>query len=185
MFQSKLIKFCSPTLAGFKSGSLFKFKDNIFPSTDIILAQYNNKYNDRDLFFFNVLKRKNYSLIYVYRPSLLIKDLSNVDVCTFLKSYGYKLDNLDNDLNHLKHRFEIFQKTPHEVGLFLGYPLCDVKGFIDNNGKNYEYCGCWKVYDNKERTIMYFNKCKYYTNLYCKLFDLGIPLDKLIQKNNL
>ena len=37
---------------------------------------------------------------------------------------------------------------PHEVGLFLGYPVEDVIGFIENKGKNCLCCGCWKCYSN-------------------------------------
>ncbi len=35
---------------------------------------------------------------------------------------------------------------PHEIGVFLGYPLADVIGFIQNRGKNFTACGYWKVY---------------------------------------
>ncbi len=59
MFQEKLIKFCSPTLVGFKCGSLFKVKcDNSYP-LDKILAQYNIKYNSKGVFFINLLKKDN------------------------------------------------------------------------------------------------------------------------------
>ena len=185
MFQEKLIKFCSPTLVGFKCGSLFKVKcDNSYP-LDKILAQYNIKYNGKGVFFINLLKRDNSSLIYVYRPLKLTKNLSSIAAHNFLKSYGYKLNDLESDLNYLKYRFESLQKTPHEIGVFLGYPIWDVKGFIDNKGKDFKYCGTWKVYNNTDYAKIYFKKCKYYTNLYCKLFSLGVPLEYLILKNSL
>ena len=180
MFQSKLIKFCSPTLAGFKTGSLFKFKNIYNISVDKILKEYNKNYNKKGVYFFNIFEKNDYNLIYVYRPYYLLRDLSSCEISDFLKLYGYKLDNLDNSLTQLKHRFESLQSTPHEIGLFLGYPFCDVKGFIDNRGKNYKCCGCWKVYDNEKSTSLYFDKCKQCTNLYCRLFNFGVPLDKLI-----
>ena len=37
---------------------------------------------------------------------------------------------------------------PHEIGVFLGYPLDDVKGFIKNEGKKYLMIGYWKVYSD-------------------------------------
>ena len=92
---------------------------------------------------------------------------------------------MDSDLNYLKYRFESLQKTPHEIGVFLGYPIWDVKGFIDYKGKDFKYCGTWKVYNNTDYAKIYFKKCKYYTNLYCKLFSLGVPLEYLILKNSL
>lgn len=43
--------------------------------------------------------------------------------------------------------------------------------------------GPWKVYDNESETILYFDKCKQCTNLYCNLFKSGVSLDKLISIN--
>ena len=37
---------------------------------------------------------------------------------------------------------------PHEIGIFLGYPLWDVEGFLKNNGENSIGNGYWKVYDD-------------------------------------
>lgn len=180
MFQSKLIKFCAPTLAGIKCGSLFKFK-TIYPLyADELIHKYNSIYNKNGIFFFNLFQRNNYVLIYVYRPKCLINHLYSIESQNFLRLYGYKLNNLDNMLNHLKYRFELLGRTPHEIGLFLGYPLCDVKGFIYNKGKNYKFSGPWKVYDNEYETILYFDKCKQCTKLYCDLFESGVPLNKLI-----
>lgn len=31
------------------------------------------------------------------------------------------------------------------AGLFLGYPLEDVKGFIENNGRNCKSCGVFRI----------------------------------------
>ena len=180
MFQSKLIKFCSPTLAGFKTGSLFKFKNKYNICIDKVLSEYNKNYNKKGLYFFNIFGKRDYILIYVYRPVYLIRDFSSPEISEFLRLYGYKLDNLDNTLNQLKYRFEMLQSTPHEIGLYLNYPFCDVKGFIDNQGKNYKCCGCWKVYDNKKSTLLYFDRCKQCTNLWRRLFNFDVPLDKLI-----
>ena len=45
MFQSKLIKFCAPTLAGIKCGSLFKFKTQYTLYADELINKYNAVYN--------------------------------------------------------------------------------------------------------------------------------------------
>ena len=179
MFQEKLIKFCSPTLVGFKCGSLFKVKcDNSYP-LDKILAQYNIKYNGKGVFFINLLKRDNSSLIYVYRPLKLTKNLSSIAAHNFLKSYGYKLNDLDSDLNYLKYRFESLQKTPHEIGVFLGYPIWDVKGFIENRGKNCQYCGLWKVYGNAQERRKLFCKLQKCSEVYLRVFAEGRELTQM------
>ena len=38
---------------------------------------------------------------------------------------------------------------PHEMGAFLGYPLSDVKGFIEHEGKDFLCSGYWKVYSDE------------------------------------
>jgi ribosomal protein S24E len=44
------------------------------------------------------------------------------------------------------------------VGLFLGYPLDDVQGFIKNRGSHYKLCGAWKVYGDVEKARNHFRK---------------------------
>ena len=113
-----------------------------------------------------------FTLVMVLKPPLFMKK------CLIHFCIKKALNEL-----HLKYRFQLLGRTPHEIGLFLGYPLCDVKGFIYNNGKNYKFSGPWKVYDNESETILYFDKCKQCTNLYCNLFKSGFSLDKLISIN--
>lgn len=44
------------------------------------------------------------------------------------------------------------------MGILLGYPLCDVCGFIENEGKNYLCNGYWKVYANEEHAQQTFSR---------------------------
>ena len=60
--------------------------------------------------------------------------------------------NCENCIRHLQARFTGNDCFPHEVGLFLGYPLDDVTGFIEQKGKNYKCCGIWKVYGDPQQT---------------------------------
>ena len=71
------------------------------------------------------------------------------------------------------------QSCPHEVGLFLGYPLADVVGFIENEGKNCKCAGCWKVYGNEaaaRRRFAQFKACRY---IYAYQFQNGRTLSQL------
>lgn len=49
---------------------------------------------------------------------------------------------------------------PHEIGLFLGYPLEDVQGFIENRAEGYKCVGCWKVYGDEEYAKQEFRAIK-------------------------
>ena len=54
-----------------------------------------------------------------------------------------------------RERYEGYQKHgsafPHEIGLFLEYPLADIEGFIEHQGKDALESGYWKVYGDVEQ----------------------------------
>lgn len=64
-------------------------------------------------------------------------------------------------------------KFPHEIGVFLGYPLQDVKGFIENNGRNSKYTGLWKVYGDKAASMRMFEKYRKCFSVYSDLWRSG------------
>ncbi len=47
---------------------------------------------------------------------------------------------------------------PHEIGMFLGYPVADIRGFIENEGRKYLMIGYWKVYSNLSQARMIFKE---------------------------
>ena len=61
------------------------------------------------------------------------------DTIAFLKNYGYHNFSVRDAIGQLQARFEQ-SEFPHEIGLFLGYPLGDVVGFIQNAGKKQQVC---------------------------------------------
>ena len=80
------------------------------------------------------------------------------DVNTILEDYGYSSSwSLNKYISTLKTR-RSRGDFPHEIGAFLGYPVSDILGFIENNGKNYKYSGYWKVYGDAEEAKALFEK---------------------------
>lgn len=65
---------------------------------------------------------------------VLQDDLGKSGVAAFLAQYGYQSIDIDYALNRLRERFNAGEDFPHEIGLFLDYPLGDVIGFIENEG---------------------------------------------------
>ena len=81
--------------------------------------------------------------------------------------YVYRRKRLENDC------------FPHEIGLFLDYPLPDVVGFIEQGGKNCKYCGIWKVYSNECETKALFDRFRKCKEVYQKVFARGRTLADL------
>ena len=104
---------------------------------------------------------------------MLERELKQPGVLELLERYGYENSDIESCMNHLKYRLLNCSCFPHEIGVFLGYPLEDVKGFIDNKGKNCESCGVWKVYcdrEEKDKLFQKFIKCK---DVYMQAFGEG------------
>ena len=170
MFDRKLVEHCSAVLAGLKTANLFSY--SLCPGDDLqnIVASWNLSLNTKGITLFILKETNQNALIYVCRTGRLESDLKRECVKSFLKNYGYEDFTALQAIHKLKSRLQESESFPHEIGLFLGYPFEDVKGFIENGGKNCKCCGYWKVYDNeksKQKLFQKFNKCR---EVYTRLF---------------
>lgn len=103
---------------------------------------------------------KNDSVSIIFNREKLEEALLDEENREFIKQYGYEDFSVNSVIEKLAGRYTEFKEGkaefPHEMGIVLGYPLEDVSGFIENNGKNYLYSGYWKVYKNAEEKIQLF-----------------------------
>lgn len=94
-------------------------------------------------------------ILYVYQKELLTSVLKKPNVQEFLKIYGYLEEDTQAKLKILTERVKTFyrekEEFPHEIGVFLEYPLEDVIGFIKNQGRHFLLSGYWKVYHDIEK----------------------------------
>ena len=173
MLDKHLVAHCSPTLAGLKSANIFNYSFKSIKLLEQQLALLRADLRPKGVSL-RVLRRSGKrALIYVYRSARVQKELQRRGVLDFLSNYGYETDRLEHCLQYLSVRISSHLEFPHEIGLFLGYPLDDVKGFIDNKGRNSRCCGCWKVYCNEceaEKLFARFVKCR---SIYWNLFNRG------------
>ena len=68
---------------------------------------------------------------------------------------------------------------PHEIGLFLGYPSEDVRGFMENGPRCCKCCGYWKVYGDEEKAGRVFAQYEKCTRIYCEKWMEHRSIDKL------
>lgn len=177
--EKKLIEHCAPTLAGLKCASLF----NYFHEGECIvreeLEEINKMLNRKGVNVDVLIWKEKSALVYTYRRAMLEKELKNPGVAELLEIYGYKSCEIDSCLKYLKYRLLYCSCFPHEIGVFLGYPLEDVKGFIENEGRNCESCGIWKVYCNSEEKDKLFQKLKKCKDVYLRVFCEGRELSQM------
>lgn len=176
MFEWLLVNHCAPTLAGIKSANLFMYSGNDAKQN---VLYWNNILNSFGLKLIILSQTNEKSLIYIYRINLLENILNNIDVQIFLKDYGYKdINDINLSLSQLSNRIS-YPSFPHEIGIFLDYPLEDVKMFILNKGKNYKLSGIWKVYCNEEKSMQIFENYKNCTSLFSNSFLNGEKITDL------
>ena len=175
MLERYLIEHCSPTLANIKAANLFSCPTACVQQ----LEQWNQMLQGKGIRVELLRLRQNTALVYVYRPSRLARDLAAAGVADFLRQQGYTQLEPENILHQLRSRLASCAQFPHEIGVFLGYPLGDVLGFIQYAGTNYKCSGCWKVYCDAcqaKRLFTQFHKCR---RVYQQLFVQGRSIQKL------
>lgn len=179
LLESRLIEHCAPTLAGMKAAGLF---NHFYHEKQVVLDELklvNAKLNPRGVYVEALLWRENSVLIYAYRLKHLQNELLRPGAMELLGQYGYTSSEAGACICYLKVRLCHYDCFPHEIGIFLGYPLEDVKGFIENNGKNCKSCGMWKVYCNESEKQKLFNKFKHCTKIYMQVFHEGRQLTQM------
>ncbi len=91
-------------------------------------------------------------LLLIYRSDLLERRLSGRTMQAFLARQGYPQPlSLEKTLQHLQESFS--RGVPHEVGMFLGYPAKDVKGFMAQVSEPWQGRGMWRIYGPPTRSL--------------------------------
>lgn len=100
----------------------------------------------------------NSAILLIYNAEILKSYLFTEKSYQFLTGIGYSLDkDLENYLSKLKERYALYH-CPHELGIFLGYPLNDVEDFMKCTSKQCLMCGYWKVYNDVDLAVKVFEK---------------------------
>ena len=179
MSEEALVKYCSPTLAGLKTGSLFSCDYRSQAELSAFMRYWNITLRSKGVRIIPLRAKDGKALIYVYRPSQLESRLRDDEVRGLLNERGYCSFSCSGCLSQLISRLTHSGEFPHEIGLFLGYPCEDVKGFIDNKAACAKCIGCWKVYGDEKKAQKRFDLFKKCTRIYQQQWADGKPLTKL------
>ncbi len=177
MSEETLIRHCSPTLAGLKTGNLFGCE---YPTKEALyqeIRQFNHRLSQKGVRVIPLQYEKQRALIYVYRPERLKQDFDCCAVCQILKQQGYQNPDIYQCIAKLKQRIHTEKEFPHEIGLFLGYPPEDVAGFMKH--APCKCTGCWKVYGDPEKALQLFAAFRKCTECNLRKFENGCVLEDL------
>jgi uncharacterized protein DUF3793 len=92
-------------------------------------------------------------LLLLYEPAALARLLSRRSVAVILKRTGYTAPaDPEEVLGELARRMA-GQGFPHEIGVFLGYPLKDVLGFLGWARIPFSCQGPWRIYGATDESL--------------------------------
>ncbi|MGI6672251.1 MAG: DUF3793 family protein [Christensenellales bacterium] len=163
-FEKILVRHTSATLQGYKAGSLFSYRPRCEKAFQKALKALDEALSKKGVRACLIDRSNGFKQVFVYRPQMIEAMLSEPGFRCFLCQLGYPVSKgHEANVAHLLMKMAKSQDFPHEIGLFLGYPLEDVLGFIANKGKGYAFCGLWKVYTQPEKAkerFDLFQKCR-------------------------
>ena len=166
---------CGVTFAGLKIASLVSLRKG----EEDVIQTLSRRFAGKGFAFILLREDEERLLVYICHRARLTKYLFSPDVRAFLARFGYEYGSAEEALEQLKCRMK--GEFPHEIGIFLGYPVEDVRGFIANEGRNFKACGAWKVYGDGERAAGLFESYRRCTEYFCAMIERGARIVQLTE----
>jgi hypothetical protein len=145
-YIKKIIEILAPVLLGVKPAEFLSFQK--LESKHINRLEKVQYYIDRcSKISYKVIDFDNKSIkMFIYNPETLDNCLKEHRNYSFLKKIGYPVEySLDGYLNILIEKIKM-GSIPDEIGIFLGYPLKDVIGFMGHPSLKLTKIRGWRVY---------------------------------------
>ena len=176
MSEEMFVRQCAPTLAGVKTGSLFSCPYDTREGMTEDVRRLNRVLVPKGLRLLPLRYSEKRVLLYLYRPTELWRDLNDDKAAEILDAAGYSCTDCDRCVVKLIQRLRGNKDFPHEIGLFLGYPIEDVVGFIRYAGKGCKLSGLWKVYGDAEAASRLFDRLSRVCHAVTRRVDKGETL---------
>ena len=169
---------CAPLIAGIKTACLLIIKKEQ-------AADAQKLFGGTHLAYFALCSTDRKIILLICRRRELEGYLARQPVRELLSEAGYEDAVLEKLLCVFGDRYAACLagrgSFPHEMGLFLGYPPEDVRGFIRQNGRNFLFAGCWKVYGHPQEKQRLFRCFEMAEEGLLKLLSQGFCLKELLK----
>ena len=168
---------CAPLISGLKVSNLLIISAEDEALVRVILRR-------SGISFFRLLRTGEKVTFLLFRKNPLEAYLKQQEVEAMLAEAGYAELSLGNILSTFQKRYAHYMSAggrfPHEMGLLLGYPAEDVRGFVENEGKNFLYSGYWKVYADVEEKRRLFQKFENAKETVIQLLSYGVGIQEIL-----
>ncbi|GAA4655164.1 DUF3793 family protein [Anaerocolumna aminovalerica] len=184
--HSTLANNCIPVLMKIKTAGFINFKKAYITDRQIFMWLLKEELEIFHCQYEFIYEDEKYIYVFIYNSEPLKAVIGELCDHPILLNNGYSSvePTIDNYIKIFKHRYmdyAIHKVTfPHELGIFLGYPIHDVEGYINNNGENYLLNGYWKVYDKAADAVKIFQNYQCYRNKAVELILSGKGLSEIL-----
>ena len=165
---------CGITYAGIKPASLICVKKSEYRG----MKNISDMFEDRGFRTVPIKVNPKRVVVLVYNERALREILFSDEVKNFLSGYGYRYCKVDEAIKYLKFRMKK-EDFPHEIGIFLGYPLADVEGFINSPYDGVKVSGYWKVYSDVKSAQSTFERFRRCSERICEKMKGGESLARI------
>ncbi|WP_461809926.1 DUF3793 family protein [Faecalimonas sp.] len=175
--ETQLALQCAPLITGLKiSNLLIVSVENERQVKEII--------GKSGLSYYKMLQTEKKVTYLLFRRKQLEEFLCRKEIRQFFQQEGYSVFEFGKILKTFQMRYATYMKEggvfPHEMGLLLGYPLEDVKGFMENEGRCFLYAGYWKVYENMTEKLKLFHKFEVAKETLIFLVYNGVHMEEIM-----
>ena len=176
--ENQLILQCAPLIVGLRISTLFIAANGDVKKICMLLRR-------SAISYYVIHRTQEKTTMFLFHKRRLEAYFSNPEVRSLLAGAGYAKFGLHEIMFGFGKRYADYRcgKTdfPHELGLLLGYPLEDVEGYIENNGENSLYTGCWKVYAHVSEKKRLFRMFDFAKELLIELVNNGVGVPEILR----
>ena len=163
MLERIIAYHCGPALAGIKPANIVSCRKSRIPDVHKEIERLNVELNKKDIYLDVICECDKRVLVMAYRKDVLEKHLQNPEIKEFLADFGYPRFGTVAEYLDLLRIMINKGGFPHEIGVFLGYPLHDIYGFINHRDEGCLLIGEWRVYkdaENAKKLFLRYKACK-------------------------
>ncbi|MGP8336911.1 MAG: DUF3793 family protein [Methanosarcinaceae archaeon] len=141
----RIVRCTAATIAGRKPATLMNISNDNGGLLDIWDSYRTDIFSRSEINYYELKRTGKNAIVLFFNQNRLNELLKNESVKRFLSEWGYEFDSIEHVLGVLRCRYATYG-CPPEIGVFLGIPLKDVKGFMGLNSLRNTKCGMWRIY---------------------------------------
>lgn len=132
--------------------------------------------------YYELQRSDSHCVVLVYHRDWMKRLISEPTHRQFLERFQYPVSSEpEKALEHLKGRYH--KQCPHEIGVFLGYPIHDVRCFVDCPTRECQLVGYWKVFEKKHEAMETFERYDRVRNECVRLLNTGMRPSQVVIKH--